>query len=167
MKKYLFLDIDGVLVTHRSLIAEDRIDVFSLDDVAVTFINRVCYKYCVDIIISSCWKHQIKWLYKLLVETKLLYQLKDPINILNSFTPDLNNHIEKENDYWGMGLEIKTFLDNEGFDYEKDFAIIIDDDYSDLEYFNKDKRILLVTCDGRDGLSFKDMERIEDVLKKC
>jgi len=54
----LFLDIDGVLCTHRTSIAlgeQGRI-LFYLDPVALSFFDRLCRVYDVSVVVSSTWR---------------------------------------------------------------------------------------------------------------
>jgi len=53
----IFLDIDGVLCTHRQHVAKGHKGLMSmLDPVALCFLERLCKDHKVKIVISSTWR---------------------------------------------------------------------------------------------------------------
>lgn len=69
MMKILFLDIDGVLNSHRTAIAfnghfpwsVDEEDLKLFDAVAVNLIRKLCHRTQANVVLSSSWRHGIGW----------------------------------------------------------------------------------------------------------
>lgn len=57
MSKIIFLDFDGVLCTARQCVASgERGVIAGLDPVALRFLDRICGKHDIKIVISSTWR---------------------------------------------------------------------------------------------------------------
>jgi len=143
MKKIIFLDIDGVLNSYRSVHAfgdypnnESNHDKF--DHVAVGLIRTVCKKCNAEIILSSRWRLFSGW-----------ENLEDVLDLpIIGRTPALLSG--------SRGQEIAMWLrDNVVFDY-----VIVDDD-SDMLESQKEN---FVQVDMKEGLSFKNYEQILKIL---
>lgn len=162
----IFLDIDGVLLTARTYLSIGTEDEWHFDEVVVQFLKTFCHKNCYDIVISSTWKHHFNRLYKLLSESGLIYNLIFPDNLRASCTPNINLPYPPDRDdqtvCWGRGEEIQRYLDSLSpvFNYEKDLAIIIDDDSYDILYYSKFPNFKLITPDTQEGISSTNMREM-------
>jgi len=148
--KIIFLDIDGVLNSHRTVKAYGRYgflgfkDEYYLDPVAVKMIEHLCQTLDVKVVISSSWRLGAK-----LEEFKQLfdhYQVKIPVI---GFTPSFHDGVR--------GDEIQFYLDE-----NKDVThyVILDDD-SDMLDSQKEH---FVHVDRADGLSSQNLEDCVRIL---
>lgn len=166
-KRILFLDIDGVIMTNRCFVANfDKEDAWEADELAVRFLKRFCYKKCYQIVISSSWKHLFNNLFKLLHETGLVYSLMTPDDIRKSCTPTVYGKeltaAEKDVECWGRGNEIREYLKSIDFDFDKDEAIIIDDDSYDVQYWDQFDNFKFIHTDNREGMKYQNMKDMLD-----
>lgn len=147
MAKLLFLDIDGVLNSMRTCYIGGFPHSFSTEDlklfdwVAIGMLRKLQDAHDIEFVLSSSWR----WGYSA-EEVSWGLGLK-----ISSCTP-------KMNDSGCRGEEIKKYLDNRT-DVE---AYCIVDDCADML---EDQAEFFVQTDDNDGLSFKDMVKICDILQ--
>lgn len=143
MKKIIFLDIDDVCNSYRSLIAfggypyvHENHDKF--DQVAISLIENVCKKCNAEIVLSSTWRLVKGW-----------EKLRDILNLpIIDKTPALLNG--------SRGNEISMWLrDNPIFKY-----VIIDDTSDMLE--SQLKNFVHVDC--KNGFSYENYEKTLKIL---
>ena len=162
-KRYLFLDIDGVIIPNKCYLSNfNKEDIYDVDELAIKFLKRLCYHYSFDIVISSSWKHLHNRLYRLLTETGLMLYLHTPDDMRSSCTPTVQqqslNEEEKKTACWGRGLEIREYLRSVNFDFVRDECIIIDDDYFDVMYWEQFANFKVIHADTYNGITYKNME---------
>lgn len=139
-KKYIFLDVDGVLnneassKTSKSIYNLSKENVIRLKDLLTT----IGVKYTPIVVVSSSWRYSPKALYRLRTYLK---------NYNLGFEDVLST--EKMN---CRGDEIEAYCKNKGIDIDN--IIILDDD-SDMG--NLVHR--LVKTYVRDGLTYKEVEQ--------
>ncbi len=144
--KVLFLDIDGVLCTRRSFLANDPEGTiwFSWDEVACAAVRRAC-EQGVKLVISSTWRlpenqpHLFQQLEKCGLKPYLHEDWATPI-----FHPDI---------LYRRGREIERWLEShpEVTEYR-----ILDDVH---EFVGKQDRYLIHT-DSDEGMSSDDIKRL-------
>lgn len=153
--KIIFLDIDGVLNSHRSWIAYNRLppdrskDKYELDPVAVAMVKRVIVDTGAKVVISSSWRlsHDLAAFRNIFAE----YGWED--NYIIDLTPRdvMNAHRGTEIEMWMM-QNVSSF---ESFKYA-----IIDDDNDMLEYQKRNH----IHTEYSDGLSFKNYQKLQEIL---
>lgn len=140
--KIVFLDMDGVLCTHRACIAVGDRGIFSyLDPIACLLLKRLLDKTGAKLVISSTWRN--------------FHTLEGFQAILSAACPGLGTYILYNEDMWRTdddgprrGNEIARWLEKRN-DIEE--YVILDDD-SDMEHLIG----RLVKCPGHDGFSFQN-----------
>lgn len=155
MKKILFLDFDGVLVTNRY--QDEQIDSGGVlrdnygavfDPVCVENLRRIIDNTDADIVVTSTWKMErgldgIMWMW---ADRHL------PGNILD-VTPDI--------DPIHRGNEIQAWIERWG--EECRYAII--DDCPILDFFREEQLPFLFKVDERTGLDEETSKKIIEHLK--
>lgn len=137
---YIFLDIDGVLNTIKSInlvvynfekITKKRfpfnVQWGKLNDSCLKNLQKLVFLTNSKIILSSTWRLE-----------------QNGIDILNNYFKKYNLEIFDITDNINMdrGLEISTWLQNNNFNYDKDNFIIIDDNIEDIEKVFSSNRIV-------------------------
>ena len=156
--RVIFLDIDGVLNSHRTAVAFESILQRRLDPVAVMMLYRVVTRASAQIVVSSTWRRDSQWLTTIwgcLREagwpwdhTSFLPLGECPI-IDRTTTEDLGPGTLR-------GHEIEHWLEAHP---EVDDYIILDDDRDMLE--NQMDRF--IHCDNQTGLAWKQWQRIREI----
>lgn len=164
MKRALFLDIDGVLNSCRTvtlhegvialsthckkkmLLGDTSPDIGLFDSVAVDFIFNFCRKYSYSIVMSTSWRYSLS-LSDFHELFRNHYNVHDVADIIIGATPKWDDSIKCRGD------EISAWLqDNPEFT-----NYIILDDNSD--FLDEQKPFFVQTC-IRDGLTFDNMNQI-------
>ena len=166
MKKVIFLDIDGVLNTHRwscEIIDDASEDEFgrSFDPKAVANLARIIEKTGAEIVISSSWKF-----YGVTALRKLWERRRLPGTILditpNTMSDELLLNIDLEKTDLGVcrGNEIKEWLEL----YEgEEFNYVIIDDMDDML---PEQEKHFVRADMEFGISDKVAQRVISILNE-
>jgi hypothetical protein len=150
MTHIIFLDIDGVLCTHRCAAALGEKGLMAnLDPIALAFLNRLCQEYDIRVVISSTWRKG-----------------KDRRHFYELFMASGNLHLARALDYnWCTintggcrGDEIQEWLDR----CKWDGYTIIDDDSDMLEH-QKDH---FIKTNNRNGMLFEHYIAIEEKIKQ-
>lgn len=145
-EKIIFLDFDGVIITHRSHFAfNDRFFTpreaggFSdLDTVTCNFLRRMCKYRDIKIVISSTWRvNEDKCFDRLAAAGLLKYLYKEDWKTIQSGDK--------------RGIQIKEYLDRHP--EIKEYRIL-DDDSDMLE----EQLPFFIHCDGYNGLSYQNMK---------
>lgn len=153
--KVIFLDIDGVLNTSRSVVGlkdtifydEDTLGC-GLDPVAIGLLHRICKMTDAKIVISSSWR---------IVNT--MDEIKDMFadefgwknDLIIGATPVINDSDDTDR----RGREIQEWIDTNTVG-DMNFQYIIIDDSSDML---DTQRKRFVHVDGTDGLLFRDFKK--------
>lgn len=151
IRPVLFLDIDGVLVTARTLkLRSGRRAV--ADPLCVSELNRVTYSVDANLVLSSSWR------FCGLEEMRLVLRHWGVDAPLISMTPDLTEKSGPEGLYSGVprGREIQAWLD-EHFGVHQ-FAIVDDD--ADMEHLSA----RLVRTQFQHGLTKSDADQLIKLL---
>jgi len=116
--KFLFLDIDGVLRTQRSIDASNQTPE-QVDIECIAELNRILEETTAEIVVSSTWRlfgeaKICKYLRQWGVRTRIL-----------SVTPALRDV--------SRGREIEVWFQDRGMDFSKQVFVILDDD-ADMDY---------------------------------
>ncbi|WP_036054370.1 HAD domain-containing protein [Burkholderia gladioli] len=145
-RKILFLDIDGVLNSHRTVYAADGFphgfegaDKHRFDWVAVGLIRKICEQEEVSIVLSSSWR--------------IIHTVHTCANGL-----DLPIFDRTESLAGNRGTEIQEWLDRHP-DVEQ-WAIV--DDNSDMLESQRDH---FVQTNHEDGLSYADYKALQRILR--
>ena len=147
MNTVIFLDIDGVLCTQRSVLAYDNPK--SWDPTCCFMIRRLCLKYDCKIVISSTWKHDPSLSSYLTVHEFIPFMWQDFIDWKTPNSPGINDK---------RGDDIKLWLDKHP---EVNQYVIIDDD-SDM---HTNQLPFLIKTKYDDGFSAKNYIDCEKLLK--
>lgn len=155
--RVIFLDIDGVLNSHRTAAAYRQILFRRLDPVAVALLFRIVKFAKADIVISSVWRMDKDWLtliWGCLREAGFPWD-GDRCPIIGKTT---TAHIPPEDPKvnTGRGDQIKDWLDNNP---EYDDYIILDDD-SDMR---PDQTERFIKVDRKVGLGYDDFRAIAEL----
>jgi len=156
--RVIFLDIDGVLNSHRTAIGFQTVAMRKFDPVAVMMLHRVVKMADAAIVISSTWRLSKGW--KTLI-WGCLREAGWPWEEYGFVPQDECPIIGKTVDRLGPGKirgnEIDVWL-NEHPEYHDDY-IILDDD-SDMLESQMDR---FIHCDSKVGLSYENWERIREI----
>lgn len=143
LTRILFLDIDGVLNSTRTIIAHNgqcggAVDNFAqyLDPIAIKLLRSLSDQ-SVTFVLSSTWRHRIRNKEDLETFSK---ELGIPIH---STTPTCSGE---------RGLEIQRWFVERDFDPERVRYVIVDDDDDMLA----EQRACLVQTDGEEGFLYED-----------
>lgn len=144
--KVLFLDIDGVLNSHRSCLAFrgyphgfHKDDMAKFDHVAVSLIRRLCREVDCSIVLSSSWR--------------IIHQVIEVANGL-----DLPIFDRTHSDGSHRGTQIKDWLDAHP---EVTHYAIVDDDSDMLD----EQAPCFVRTNANDGLTLNDYSKLKAILK--
>ena len=152
--KLIYLDIDGVLCTHRASAAIGETGTMDyLDPI------RLITEFSAKVVISSTWRltHSKREMYQLF-RCAGHNVIAENLHICWC-TPDFKELTGYPNK---RGKEIESSLsDIESHDYVTDY-VILDDDSDVLEY----QMPHFVKCDTYDGLGFMGFERARGILAK-
>lgn len=154
--KIVFLDMDGVICTHRACVPrDDKGGIFTyLDPVVIDMLNDICEKTGAKIVISSSWRKLTNEMSMVLaaagVKQKYFFFDKDKPNggfYTNKFS--LKGHLR--------GHEIEDWLiDNPGVTS----YVILDDDSDFLDH----QKPYLVQTDSYDGMGYRDYKKALMIL---
>ena len=143
MHKVIFMDIDGVINSYRSVIAYgtypmDNTTIDNFDEIAIGMLRSACKKCNAEIILSSTWRNENNW-----------GNLKEIFNLpIIDRTPQLFSGTR--------GHEINAWLkDNTVFEF-----VIIDDHNEILDSQQNN----FVQTDPKEGLAYRDYEKILKIL---
>ncbi len=145
MKKIIFLDIDGVLVTRKSLSESKKSGLrASFDKNAVNNLNLITKMTGADFVISSTWRF-------LKTKQELETKFKESGIHGNIFdvTPDLCK---------SRGTEIRAWIDKNNEIVDK---ILVIDDTMDISPFEN----VFVHTDTFEGLTYNDALKSIDILE--
>jgi hypothetical protein len=151
MKKFIFLDIDGVLNSwHWWQIRTDKKD--HLDPDQCKLVNDFCLAENAQIIISSTWR-----ILQSLSDIRAFLIKKGCTAPITGKTPRFHPPLEIDSSIHGRGLEIQLFLRN--YDLSDTGIVIFDDDsnMSDLKPF-------LVQTDFSDGLLHHHIDVAHNII---
>jgi len=150
--KIIFLDIDGVLCTHRACVPKNDEGIFTyLDPVGIDMLNDICDKTGAKIVVSSSWRKLTKNMDMVLasagLKQKHLYFSIHDNNNHGFYTPHVS---VKGND---RGYEIEDWLEHHSniTDY-----IILDDNTDFLDH----QKPFLVQTDCYDGIGYRDYKKV-------
>ena len=156
--RVIFLDIDGVLNSHRTAVAYRQILYRKLDPVAVAMLYRICKFADAKIVVSSTWRKDGDWLtlvWGCLREAGFPWD-GDYCPIIDRTTV-AHRGITDNDEYPGIntsrGDDIKLWLDDHP---EYDDYIILDDD-SDMRPDQLDR---FINVEGKVGLGYDDFRKI-------
>lgn len=153
MSKFvIFLDIDGVLCTHRQAYAMgDHGLLGCLDPVGLSFLNRMCATYPMLIIISSSWRIGKDYNhFSRIFKATGHFNLADSLHYDDYATPSMTGV---------RGLEIEDWLKRNN-EIVSDY-LILDDDRDMLEY-QMDR---LINTPSDNGLLLEHYIRIKETIK--
>lgn len=144
--KVLFLDIDGVLNSHRSCLAFrgyphgfDKEDMAKFDHVAVSLIRRLCKEVDCSIVLSSSWR--------------IIHQVIEVANGL-----DLPIFDRTPSSSGPRGAEIKEWL---VLHPEVTTYAIVDDDSDMMD----EQAANFVRTNTNEGLTLNDYSKLKAILK--
>lgn len=153
----IFLDIDGVLNSHRTAVGFQHVLQRKLDPVAVMMLHRIVKNAEAVIVISSTWRLSKGW--KELV-WGCLREAGWPWDHYGFIPMDTCPIIDRTPKYLGAGTvrgdEIAKWLEDNP---EYDDYIIIDDD-SDMLDDQKDR---FIHCDHHIGLGYDQWMKIREI----
>ena len=142
MSRVLFLDIDGVLCTHRTMTIEHS---WEWDTVGIRMLNKLLEKYDYQLVLSSTWRYG--------GNSSMLLRSHGFKNIhKDDATPNIA--LEKR------GVEIKAWLD--AHPEIKHYAILDDD--SDM--LPEQKQFFVQTC-GMNGYLIEHHTHLESIMKRA
>ncbi len=142
----LFLDMDGVLTTHRTCYALKSRHYFHVDPIGLKMVDRLCEDFNLQIVVSSSWRHG-----------KNVPVILKACGMQASFQEDCNTP-----DGAGRGHEIIAWLDAHP-DVRK--FIILDDEVSDIVCHDRLKNRTIQT-DQEDGILWRHYQAAETMLKQ-
>lgn len=154
--KVIFLDMDGVVCTHRACVPrDDRGAIFTyLDPVVIDMLNDICEKTGAKIVISSSWR-------KLTTEMNMVLAAAGLKQCHFFFSKDEKNGGFYTNKFstkgHSRGHEVDDWLrDHPGIDC----YVILDDDSDFLDH----QKPFLVQTDSYDGMGYRDYKRALMIL---
>lgn len=147
MKRFIFLDIDGVLTTCGFV----HINGSYLDDNKCMLINKLCDDTNAKIVISSSWGYCDDTIEKL---------KKHGLNTDNVI--DGTVHLEHGRDYLCRGNSIAKWL-SEHVKWNDDYEYVIFDDDTDMLLSQIDN---FIHTDGENGLTEDDIKKATEILLK-
>lgn len=161
MKKYIFLDIDGVLNSEHTLDQTSEANASIISDQLVKNLSYLVEKTDAKIVLSSSWR------------TYFDDNIDKPINIwaiyltqalakhnlkLHDATPFVKGPFSSE-----RGLEIKTYIDE--YDIKK-YVVIDDEEFSDFRTHLDMSRFIQTTF-GNENTSIKEEGLSKEVATKA
>lgn len=163
MIKIIFLDIDGVICTHRACLSNPDTGIFrKWDPIAIDMINYLCDQSGAKIVVSSSWRKDTNNL-QMTLAVGGLHQ--------RHFYHDHDYDIEpnKEDQYGFMtpkyvfnqeirGDQVQHWLDKRK--HLIDTYIILDDN-TDFHDYQKNQ---LVITDCYNGMSFENFQKAKELL---
>lgn len=161
IKKIIFLDIDGVLCLRDS-----RYLFFNVD--CLNRLQRIIKTTDSHIVISSAWR-----VGRELIELQDIFSKNgdchdqytgsmppfDVERIIGKTPPSISFSKKNDDDLWGRGLEIDTWLKKDGKSYNIEKYIIIDDEISDLGPFK-------ASCIKTDTITGLTEELAEEAIRR-
>ncbi len=151
-RKFIFLDIDGVLVNNESLRRRTRSEVAKADPSCIAALNHIIRQTGALIVVSSTWRaHGFNRLSRIFES----WGVAAPIF---GFTPDLSQRRDVLYTAVERGDEIQKWIDNHA-DLIGQFVIL--DDSSDMNHLLPS----LVKTDSDIGLTMQDAEKAIAILK--
>ena len=156
MKKVIFLDFDGVLVTDRyqTQLLDDGVQLhvdeygYKFDPVCVENLRRIIDSTDADIVVISTWKMEMG-----LDDIQKMWDARQLPGKVIGVTPDI--------DPVHRGNEIAAWLNAYG--EECQYAII--DDCPILDFFREEQLPHLFKVDERTGLDEKTVTKVIELLK--
>lgn len=170
MKKYLFVDFDGVLVSDN-FIDELKHSGKDYNDEYGAIFNPKCIDNLLEIIkqtdakivISSSWKeYGVEFLQEMWSERGMPVEFYSvtPSLILTSYLDHIEGNSFRSPERYSKGLEINAWLQkNTSGDYR---YCIIDDE----NYFLAEQLSHLVTTDSKDGLTEEVAKQVAEILNR-
>ncbi len=142
----LFLDMDGVLTTHRTCYAHGTKHYYHVDPIGLQMIDRLCAVFNLQIVVTSSWRmiHNVPVILK-------------ACGIKAVFHADWNTGCES-----GRGEEILTWL---AAHPEVAKFIILDDEVSDIACHDR-LRSRTVQTDQENGILWHHYVTAENMLKE-
>lgn len=170
MKKYLFIDIDGVLNTENHIKSLQNKGVDSNDQYgplfapqAVQNLKAIVELTDAKIVISSSWKeYGVEFLQEMWSECNIPVEFYSvtPSLILTSYLDHIEGNSFRLPERYSKGLEINAWLQkNTSGDYR---YCIIDDE----NYFLAEQLSHLVTTDAKDGLTEEVAKQVAEILNR-
>ena len=145
--KVIFLDIDGVINSNRTVMAFDGYpfsfepgDIEKFDQVAITLIRKACLRFGAVCVLSSTWRKK----YTPVEVTEALN-----IPVIDSTVVTFGHRIR--------GHEIREWLE----DHPEVTSYVIIDDNSDMLDSQLDR---FIHVDGENGFMWKDYEKLCSLL---
>lgn len=165
MAKYcVFLDIDGVLCSHRVQIPfADKHGMWDrFDPVAVDFFNMMDAKYDIDWVLMSTWKNHLKaddpmifhWMNAAFRSAGFRGTYPYP-----NWKTNPRNELDRYNKMNGRAHEVKDYLSEFG---PYDDFMLFDDSHYDFNQVLGVKR--WVRCDPNDGILTKQMQHAMSLM---
>ena len=156
MKKILFLDFDGVMVTdrHQEQLASTNRPLrdgygAKFDPVCVENLRRIIDSTDADIVVTSTWKMNLR-----LDDIQRMWQTRSLPGKVIGVTPDI--------DTVHRGNEIRAWIDAYGGDCR--YAII--DDCPILDFFREEQLPFLFKVDERTGLDGNTARKVIEYMQK-
>ena len=169
-RKYLFLDLDGVLNTgeYSSYLEKNNLQQFDedgaiFDPKAVEQLQRIIDKTHAEIILTSTWR------YDGLERMNQLWKNRNLPSVLRNITPDLfpindNDDIGRRKPIGLRGLEIDEWLNyGRGSDSDKLYTYAIIDDEDDFLQYQME---YIVLTDPMKGITKEDAEKVIEILNR-
>ena len=151
----IFLDIDGVLCTHRAYEAVREKGMMTyLDPVAVGLVKRLVEDYKAQVVISSDWR-----LHHSFLDMVNIFKLSNACSIANA----LHTRWKTSELHSSRGLEIARWIDGEYAQKGEEYNYIIIDDNED---FMPHQLSRFIKCDTYDGLGFSGYMRAIDIFTR-
>jgi hypothetical protein len=155
-RKYLvFLDVDGVLTSHRVHTAHNAHQAAMwqrFDPVAVDFFNFIHDTYPVEFCLMSTWKNGLR-------NDDIMVEHSGFRGLLASpWKTDPDNFATRKK--WDRAHEVQDYLENFGTDVE-DFILFDDSRFRFKEVLGKNR---LVLTDSVDGLLHKHMLNAKSLM---
>lgn len=160
MKKYIFLDIDGVLVMDFNNYDLEK-NRCNFDLLAVENLNHLISKTDAQIIVSSCWRYHYRNNLKGLQDLFKDYNFKYANNIIGT-TPSISFPKLEVTMSVPRGIEIEYWLRQHTDTIDQYRYVIIDDD-GDMMLWQKDNFIQTKTDEG---LTFNVANKCIEILNK-
>lgn len=157
-QKVIFLDIDGVLNSHRSWMAYNHLDLdevekinkHELDPVAVGNLHRIITETGSRVVISSAWRI-----------THSLEQFRDIFEYYGWEREWVIDVTPRDPERAHRGTEIEMWMMEHVKDFQNFKYAIIDDDSDMLDY----QKSRFVQTEYSDGLLFKHYQKLSELLE--
>lgn len=177
MKKFVFLDFDGVITTVRSS--------WRFDLEKVMMIQRLCDETGARVVVTSSWRRRtVQEMIDTCIEAwaggvgGIAHSINDVpqwITDIAGVTDRAYSHIKKDGGVYYMprGLEIRWWIDNnvknadgkynEYNEYGKDYRYVILDDDTDMLL---EQQSVFVQTDSLNGVSEDDIDKCISILNQ-